>query len=60
MGIEKEDTHPELMRNLSPRKFEELVAELFSDMGYEVVLTPATRDGGFDFKAFRKERPSAE
>jgi hypothetical protein len=47
--------HPEQMRELHPRKFEELVAELFHDMGYEVALTPQTRDGGIDFKAFRKE-----
>lgn len=47
--------HPRLMRELSDRKFEELVAELFYGMGYEVVLTPPTKDGGFDLKAYRKE-----
>lgn len=34
-------------------KFEELVAELFKSKGYDVQLTPRTRDGGvktgFDF-----------
>lgn len=34
--------------NLSPREFEELVAELFSQQGFDVELTPETRDGGCD------------
>jgi restriction system protein len=42
------------MQNLTPRKFEELVAELFRAKGYEVELTPATRDGGFDMRAFQR------
>jgi HJR/Mrr/RecB family endonuclease len=40
--------NPRYIHELSPRKFEELVAELLSDMGYEVRLTPQTRDGGRD------------
>lgn len=47
--------HPERMYQLSPDSFEDLVAELFRDMGYEVSLTPRTKDGGKDVKAFRKE-----
>jgi restriction endonuclease Mrr len=43
--------HPEKMREMNPRKFEELVAELFKDKGYEVELTPRTRDGGLDIRA---------
>ncbi len=39
---------PELMRELSPRKFEEAIAEILSDQGHTVQLTPATRDGGRD------------
>lgn len=42
---------PELLHDLSPRGFESLVAELLSDMGYEVQLTPQTRDGGRDLLA---------
>lgn len=42
------------MGDLTPRKFEELVAELFRDMGYDVDLTPASNDGGFDIRAVRK------
>jgi CRISPR/Cas system Type II protein with McrA/HNH and RuvC-like nuclease domain len=45
--------HPHLMRNLDPRKFEELVAELLRDKGYEVELTPRTRDGGLDIIAIK-------
>lgn len=40
--------HPEKMRNMNPRKFEELVAEVFRDKGYDVQLTPASADGGKD------------
>jgi restriction endonuclease Mrr len=42
---------PELMYQLAPRKFEELIARLFVDKGYEVTLTKATRDGGYDLFA---------
>jgi restriction system protein len=45
---------PELVHRLSPRKFEELVAELLSDMGFEISLTPQTKDGGFDIYAAKK------
>jgi restriction endonuclease Mrr len=34
--------------NLTPRQFEEFVAELLSKLGYSVDLTQATRDGGKD------------
>lgn len=40
--------HPEYMRELPPRKFEEVIAEILRDLGYTVQLTPATRDGGRD------------
>jgi len=43
--------HPELMHDLSPRKFEEFIADILKDMGYEVELTPQTRDGGRDILA---------
>lgn len=44
--------HPEELYQLSPRKFEELVASIMRDMGFEVQLTQATRDGGRDIIAF--------
>lgn len=37
--------------NLSPRRFEELTAQLFSKLGYKVQLTGMTRDGGMDIVA---------
>lgn len=43
--------NPEKMYDLSPRKFEELVADILKDMGFEVELTKATRDGGRDIIA---------
>lgn len=36
---------------LTPREFEELIAELLSRMGLEVQLTPESRDGGRDILA---------
>lgn len=47
--------HPEQLQGLDPRRFEELVCELFGDFGYEVILTPRSRDGGFDIRAIHKD-----
>lgn len=44
-------SHPEKLYELSPRKFEELVASILKDLGFEVELTQATRDGGRDIIA---------
>ena len=46
--------HPEMLHNMEPREFEELIAALFRAKGYHVELTPATRDGGFDMRAFQR------
>lgn len=43
--------HPNLLYEIDPRRFEILVAELLADMGYEVELTPESRDGGRDILA---------
>lgn len=43
--------HPEKLYDLSPRKFEELIASIMEDMGFSVELTQATRDGGRDIIA---------
>jgi restriction endonuclease Mrr len=43
--------HPMKLYELSPRKFEELVASILKDMGFDVELTQATRDGGRDIIA---------
>lgn len=47
---------PELLYNLEPRRFEELVAELLKAQGFEATLTPRTRDGGRDILAARSDR----
>lgn len=47
--------HPELLYELHPRRFEELVAELLRAQGFEPTLTPRTRDGGRDILAARSD-----
>jgi hypothetical protein len=46
---------PSLLHDLQPRAFEEVVAYLFRSRGYETILTKATRDGGKDIYAIRRE-----
>jgi HJR/Mrr/RecB family endonuclease len=46
---------PDLVRLLSARKFEELVAELLARQGYKITLTPIAKDGGFDMYAAKSE-----
>lgn len=46
--------NPSLVYELSPRKFEEVVTELLSRQGYEITITPLTRDGGKDIYASQK------
>lgn len=46
--------HPDKMHDISPRKFEELIAELFKDKGYEVELCRRGADGGVDVYAMQK------
>jgi hypothetical protein len=48
---------PESVFQLSPRKFEELVARLIAAHGYETTLTSQTRDGGYDILAKRVADP---
>jgi restriction system protein len=45
---------PSLIYELSPRQFEEIVAELLNRKGYEIKISPATRDGGVDIYAAHK------
>lgn len=40
--------NPDDIFNMSPRQFEELVAHLLSKQGFNVELTPTSRDGGKD------------
>jgi Restriction endonuclease len=52
--------HPESIRVLTPRKFEEVVAELLQRKGYSVILTPESKDGGFDIYAARRDDLAGE
>jgi hypothetical protein len=47
--------NPTIMHEIHPRRFEELVAELFKRMGYDVTLTPPSHDGGRDVLAIRRD-----
>jgi len=49
--IEYFKRHPDELKTMDRRKFEELIAELFDSFGYEVQLTQKTRDGGKDIIA---------
>jgi len=46
---------PDLLYSINSRKFEEIVADLLSERGYEITLTPPSKDGGFDMYAARKD-----
>lgn len=46
--------HPEYLYELTPRRFEELIAKLLGAAGFDVTLTPQTRDGGKDIYAVYK------
>ncbi|WP_298511041.1 restriction endonuclease [uncultured Kordia sp.] len=47
--------NPKSIYNINPRKFEELVAQLFKYEGYYVELTKASNDGGKDIYAYKKD-----
>jgi restriction system protein len=46
---------PDLVYKLTPRKFEELVAELYRRRGFKVTLTPSTGDKGVDVYVVRHD-----
>lgn len=46
---------PDLVFSLTPRQFESVAAELFTELGYEVTLTPASKDGGKDLYVARND-----
>lgn len=47
--------NPDLVFELTPRKFEEISAELFTRLGYRVTLTPTSKDGGKDLIVVRSD-----
>ncbi len=53
--LRKLKSDPKLLYDLSPRKFEEVVAELLNKLHYKVTLTPASKDGGKDIYAAKKD-----
>jgi uncharacterized protein YjbI with pentapeptide repeats len=60
-NIEKEllknlNNNPEMMRELSPREFEKLIAAVFKNQGFDVSLTKETRDGGYDIFAVKHDK----
>jgi DNA-binding transcriptional MerR regulator len=58
--VEYFNTHPEELKVMNRRKFEELIAELFRGFGYQVELTKQTRDGGRDIIAIKSEKVSVK
>lgn len=46
---------PEQIYTITPRKFEEVIAQLLADFGYEIELTKQTRDSGIDIIAIRRD-----
>jgi restriction system protein len=48
-------SRPELLYALAPRQFEEVIAELLGRRGYDITLTPASKDGGVDIFAAKRE-----
>lgn len=51
--MEEIEKNPQRMLSLTPRQFEELVAELFLREGFEVEITPERKDGGRDVLAIK-------
>ena len=46
---------PRIIKQLTPRQFEEMVCELLDKQGYSVNLTKQTKDGGKDIIVVRKD-----
>lgn len=53
--IRRVATQPNLLHNLTARQFEEVVVELLERQGYDITLTPPTRDGGVDIFAAKRD-----
>lgn len=47
--------NPEMIYNISPREFEEIIERVLQDQGFETALTQQTRDGGRDIIATKYE-----
>lgn len=49
--------HPELLKSLNWRAFEELLADILQTFGFEVELQRGTKDGGVDIFAIQRNHP---
>lgn len=47
--------HPAELHQLRPRQFEELIGEILSSYGWQVCITPASKDGGYDLFCIAKD-----
>ena len=54
--IDRLRRYPDELRTIDRRVFEELIAELFQGVGYDVELTSKTKDGGIDVIAIKNDR----
>lgn len=54
--LERIAASPRQVFSLTSAEFEELAAELLAKQGYEISLTPRTRDGGKDMYAAKREK----
>ncbi len=52
--------HPRALYRIRPRQFEELIAEILASYGWQVQLTPASKDGGYDLLAISKDASDLE
>lgn len=50
--LERLRQNPDELHNIGPRQFEELICELLLRLGWDVELTPESRDGGYDIVGF--------
>jgi restriction endonuclease len=53
--VDRLGPNPEDWLRLSPRQFEEVLADLWRGLGWHTILTPPSGDGGFDIRAVRNE-----
>lgn len=53
--LKKAHANPSLLYEITPRRFEEFVADILARLGYDVTLTPASKDGGKDIFAAKKD-----
>ena len=51
--------HPDRMHDVTPRRFEELIDDVFKQKGYRTRLTQASKDGGVDIYLFDDDERQA-